>query len=112
MITTVDEVLIDQRCPHGRVPHAVHQLARGGAARRGEGVAGVPEIVEVDVTQAGRGERAEPDPPEVVPAQDTTARPDEDEPGSAGIGVLGQEMRQLLGEGGREGDGSCGHGVI
>ncbi|MFG2473624.1 hypothetical protein [Streptomyces fagopyri] len=45
----------------------------------------MPEIVEVDVTETGRGEGAEPDPPEVVPSQDTAAGPDEDEPGPAGL---------------------------
>lgn len=44
--------------------------------------------------------------------EDATAGPDKDEPGSAGIGVLGQVMGQLLGEGSREGDGRGGHGVI
>lgn len=66
----------------------------------------MPQIVEVDVTETGRVERAEPDPPEVVPAQDTTAGADEDEPGSAGGGMLGQVVCQLGHERGREGDGA------
>ncbi|MFF2997603.1 hypothetical protein ACFVTC_24100 [Streptomyces sp. NPDC057950] len=53
----------------------------------------VPEIVEADVTETDRGESAEPDPPEVVPTEDTAAGPDEDEPGSAGLRALGQPRR-------------------
>jgi hypothetical protein len=65
------------------VAHPVHQLAGGGAAGRGEGVPGVPEIVEMDVTEAGCLERAEPDPAEVVAMEDTAAGPDEVRPAEA-----------------------------
>ena len=80
--------------------------SRGRAAGRGEGAPGVPEIVEVDVTEAGRVEGTEPDPAEVVAAEDPTAGAHEDEPGSAGGGVLGQVVNQLREERSREDDGT------
>ncbi|GAA3072408.1 hypothetical protein GCM10010448_64070 [Streptomyces glomeratus] len=62
----------------------MHQLPGGRATGRGQGVAGVPEIMETDAIEAGRCEGTEPDPPEVVPPQDTTPGAEEDKPGSAG----------------------------
>ncbi|MFF4962425.1 XRE family transcriptional regulator [Streptomyces sp. NPDC001222] len=59
-----------------------------------EGVAGVPQIMEADAIEAGRCEGTEPDPSEVVPPQDTTPGAEEDKPGSAGTGVLGQMERE------------------
>ncbi|MFC8196206.1 hypothetical protein ACFUTV_12465 [Streptomyces sp. NPDC057298] len=48
----------------------------------------------MDGTKAGRVERPEPDPPEVVPPQNTTASADKDESGGAGTRVLGEVVSQ------------------
>lgn len=54
MVPSVDQVLIDQRRAHRRVPHALHQLTRARAARRRQGVARVSEIVKMHVFEPGR----------------------------------------------------------
>ncbi|WP_158690523.1 hypothetical protein [Streptomyces sp. 142MFCol3.1] len=61
VIAAVDEVLMDQCGPHRRVTRPVHQLTGRGAAGRGGGVPGVPEIVEVDVTKPQGHIRFHPD---------------------------------------------------
>jgi hypothetical protein len=55
-------VQVDQRGAAAGVAHAVHQLAEAGTRLGDQVVAGVPEIVEVDCLEIGRGDRGNPDP--------------------------------------------------
>jgi hypothetical protein len=54
-------VLVDESSTRARMAHAGHQLLGASPGRCGEGVPGVPEVVEVEVTEAHRLARRLPD---------------------------------------------------
>ncbi len=67
MLACVAAVQVDHRCVFAVVPHAVHQLAERGASAGRQGVARMPQIMEVEVGKPGRFERWQPFPlPEVA----------------------------------------------
>ena len=103
-VPVAGHVLVDQRGPRAAVPHPRHQLPRTGPGRRGQRVARVPEIVEV---QLGRDARSLPglDPvvAEVAAPQLPALRPDEDVPVTAGSGEVLQVVRDRVEQfGGKE----------
>src|SRR5690606_13162364 len=63
-VPVAGHVLVDQRGPRAAVPHPRHQLPRAGPGRGSQGVARVPQIVEV---QFGRDARGLPGLDPVVP---------------------------------------------
>jgi hypothetical protein len=57
------------------VAHPVHEFAQAGPGLGGQGVAGMPQVVEVDADEPGRFERRAPDAREVAAAELGTFRP-------------------------------------
>jgi hypothetical protein len=51
VLTGIAAVQVDQRGPGGGVPHAVHQLAQRGPSSRGKHIAGVAEVMKMQVRQ-------------------------------------------------------------
>src|SRR5690242_7197142 len=59
-------VKVDQRGAFGVLPHPSHELPEVSARIGGELIAGVPQVVEVNVFKTYSGQRGKPDtPPEV-----------------------------------------------
>ena len=62
VLAFVAAVEVDHRGPLAVVAHAVHQLPEGRPSAGGQGVSGVPEIMEVDSRKPGFAERGQPYP--------------------------------------------------
>jgi hypothetical protein len=60
-LTVIGVVQIDQRSASAGMAHACHQLAQARAGCRGQDVAGVAQVVEMDIRQPRFGERGQPD---------------------------------------------------
>jgi hypothetical protein len=87
-LPVVGVVEVDQGRAGAGVAHAGHQLAQARPGGRGQDVAGVPQIVEVDVWQTCLRERGQPDlAPEVAAAQLPAGGAGEDQAVVAGLGV-------------------------
>jgi hypothetical protein len=71
-------VLVGQRRPSRRAAHVRHQLFEARSRRRGEGVANVPQVMEVQVREADVGTGLVPDAPEARAPQRPALRTDED----------------------------------
>jgi hypothetical protein len=61
-LPVVSGVQVAQRGPAAGVAHALHQLAQVRLGVRDQPVPGVPQIVKVNVGQAGNGDRGQPRP--------------------------------------------------
>jgi hypothetical protein len=79
-LPVVSGVQVDQRGPAAGVAHALHQLAQVRLGVRDQPVPGVPQIVKVNVGQAGNGDRGQPRPRRTLTR--TQSRPKE----QAGVG--------------------------
>lgn len=95
-------MLIDQRSACGAVAHLAHQLPETGASRRRDVIAGMPQVVEMEINQSGRlGGRA-PYAAEVEASQWAILRPDEHEAVVIGGGELLRVRLDLWQEEGRQ----------
>ncbi len=84
-----------------------HQLPRAGPGRRGQRVARVSEIVEVQLICHARGlPGLDPVVPEVTLPQLPALRPDEDVPVAARSGEVLKDVRDRVEQFGRAGDGA------
>ena len=86
-------VRIDERCAAAGVAHAFHQLAEVGSGRGDKEVARMPEVMEVDSMEAGRGSLGNPGPAtEGAAPEQVTVRTGEEEAIRPG-----QDMRCMVG---------------
>lgn len=64
-VTVIARVQVDQGRGRRAVPHPVHEVEQGRPRLRGQGVAGVPQIVQVEVRDPDLHPRLVPDAMEV-----------------------------------------------
>lgn len=64
-VTLHRDVLVNQGGPRGGVPHAGHEIPKGGTRLGGEGVSGVAKIMEVKSAESRLLERRRPDSGEI-----------------------------------------------
>lgn len=83
LVPLLGGVLVDERGPGTGMSHPLHQLARAGTLARRHRVAGVAEIVEMQVGQAHSVAGYGPSPPEGRPPQPATLRADQAPPSFA-----------------------------
>jgi hypothetical protein len=97
LVRRVGGVLVDERGPLVVVAHPLHEVSRGGAGRRGEHVARMPQVVEVQSGHAQDGDQVNPsgDLVEVAAPQRTALDAGEDQGVRFVLGVLVQVRTQV-----------------